>query len=307
MRRALLLLSLGYCLQACDGGAPLDPEPEPQPEPVDPCDPAAALPDTTRTVTVDGIERNYRLHLPSGYDRSPTPLVLNFHGLGSNGLQQEFFSEMDPVSDAENFIVAYPDGVGESWNAGVCCDPASSDGVDDVAFASAIIDDVATALCLDPKQVFAAGMSNGGFMSHRLGCELADRIAAIGPVAGGVVLPVCEPSRPMPVIHFHGTADDTVPFNGLPAFGLPAVPDMIADWADRNGCVGAPVETFLNGDSRCETFQDCAEGAEVTLCVVDGGGHTWPGGLPIPQLGFTTQDLDASQAMWDFFEQHPLP
>jgi polyhydroxybutyrate depolymerase len=293
------LLSIG-----CPG-API----EPIPQPLDPCDPEAILlrGDRSFNVEIDGIERSYVIASPVGYTNTPTPVVFNFHGLGSNGFQQRIFSEMDAVSDAENFIAVYPDGSGESWNAGECCPPASNSDTDDVAFVQAILDNLSESYCVDTKRIYATGMSNGGFFSHRLGCEVAEQFAAIAPVAGGVVLLDCQPSRPIPVMHFHGTADDTVPFNGIPAAGLPAIPDMINDWAARNGCQGAAVQTFLNGDSHCETFDNCTAGAEVTLCTVEGGGHTWPGGLEVPQLGFTTQDLDATQHMWDFFEQHILP
>jgi polyhydroxybutyrate depolymerase len=294
-------LSVG-CLETA-----LPPEPNPV-DPTDPCAPGAVLPNGgAESVVVGGLTRTFNVHVPASYDGSPIPVVLNFHGLGSNGFEQEILSEMTPLSDAENFIVVYPDGTGESWNAGECCAPASSNDVDDVAFVNAILDGLSADFCVDQKRVYATGMSNGGFFSHRLGCELAERIAAIAPVAGGVVLLACNPTRPVPVMHFHGTADTIVPFSGLAAFGLPPIPDMIAEWAARDNCQGAAVQTFLNGDSHCETFENCDAGAEVTLCTVEGGGHNWPGGFPVPQLGFTTQDLDASAAMWDFFLAHPLP
>jgi polyhydroxybutyrate depolymerase len=303
MKKLFLLLS--FIGVGCD---PVVLPPDP-PEPIDPC--AAGAPvlrgDEDFSVIIDGIERTYTVSAPTSYDGAPTPVVFNFHGLGSNGFEQRLFSKMDAVSDAEGFIAVYPNGTGESWNAGECCPPASNSDVDDVAFVQTMIADITASYCVDQKQIFATGMSNGGFFSHRLGCEVAEQFAAIAPVAGGVVLLDCQPSRPIPVMHFHGTADDTVPFDGLPQFGLPAIPDMINDWAARNGCQGAAVQTFLNGDSHCETFDNCAAGTEVTLCTVEGGGHTWPGGLEVPQLGFTTQDLNATQHMWDFFEQHPLP
>jgi polyhydroxybutyrate depolymerase len=301
-----ILLSALVLLSACDPG--LIEEPPPPPE--DPCAPGATIrSDQTRSVDFDGDTRSYRVHVPPGYQGGPTPLALNFHGLGSNGIQQELLSQMDGIADAEGVLVAYPEGTGvpQSWNGGVCCSPASSGGVDDVAFAEAVIDDLSTAFCVDQKRVFATGMSNGGFLTHRLGCELSDRIAAIAPVAGVLGVAACAPPRAVPVIQFHGTLDPLVPFDGNATLRFPPVAETIDGWAARNGCQGAAVETFRNGDSHCETFQDCAEGAEVTLCTVEGGGHNWPGGTPVPELGFTTQDLNASQAMLEFFLAHPLP
>jgi polyhydroxybutyrate depolymerase len=177
--------------------------------------------------------------------------------------------------------------------------------VDDVGFTRAILDTAESMLCIDTKRIFVTGMSNGGFMSHRLGCELADRIAAIAPVAGVLGVTPCTPSRPMPVMHFHGTADTLVPYNGDPTNGFISVPDSFAGWAMRDQCQGTPVETFNKVDSSCSSYTNCAGGAEVTLCTVQNGGHTWPGGPTIP-YGYTTPYLNATDAMWTFFAAHPL-
>jgi polyhydroxybutyrate depolymerase len=149
-------------------------------------------------------------------------------------------------------------------------------------------------------------MSNGGFMSHRIGCELADQFAAIAPVAGVLGIPTCNPSRPMPVIHFHGTADTLVPYDGNAAMGFIPVLDTFHGWADRDGCTGTPAQTYAKGDATCQTYSQCAGGAEVTLCTIDGGGHTWPGGTPVPTLGLTSTDINATDAMWTFFSAHHL-
>jgi polyhydroxybutyrate depolymerase len=108
-------------------------------------------------------------------------------------------------------------------------------------------------------------------------------------------------------MHFHGTADPLVPYTGSPGLSFPPVPDTFAGWAMRDGCTGMPAETFRMNDSHCSTYAQCKDGATVTLCTVDGGGHTWPGGLPVPSLGYTTPFLSATDAMWDFFMKHPLP
>ena len=273
------------------------------------CAPGAPVPGPfeVRPLTFDG-ERRYQIYVPATYDWSPTPVVLNFHGFSSDGGQEEFLTVMSAKAEAEGFILVYPEGTGAplSWNGGACCGDAAAALTDDVGFVSALIDDLATYLCVDARRIYATGMSNGGFLAHRLGCELADRIAAVAPVAGVMALPACNPSRPMPVMHFHGTDDMLVPWDGDPAAGFPSVLDSTAGWVLRDGCDPMSSITFMNGDSICETWSGCDGGAEVVLCTVTGGGHTWPGGSPVP-FGYTTYDLVANDAMWDFFVAHPLP
>src|SRR5262249_2956371 len=158
------------------------------------------------TIASGGAMRSVNVHVPASYDPSqPMALVLNFHGYSSNAQQEDLLSQMSAKADAAGFIAIHPEGTQNSWNAGACCGVAAQTGVDDVAFTKAILDEAASKLCVDAKRVFVTGMSNGGFMSNRLGCELADRVAAIAPVAGVVGITTCTPSRPMPVIHFHGT------------------------------------------------------------------------------------------------------
>jgi polyhydroxybutyrate depolymerase len=254
-------------------------------------------------------------------------VVLNFHGFTSDSSQQILLTNMNAKADAEGFIAVHPDGTGvvKSFNAGLCCGEALDNNTDDVGFVRDMLDNLASDLCVDPQRIFATGMSNGGFLSHRLACELADRIAAVAPVAGVMGLPSCTPVRPVPIMHFHGTADPLVPYMGgqpldLPEFGgvlptFPSVPDTFEGWRQRNGCPDPAQQpaaiTYQNGDVTCQTYQDCQGDAETTLCTVDGGGHTWPGGFPIEAvaiyLGHTTMDIVATDAMWTFFQRHPLP
>jgi polyhydroxybutyrate depolymerase len=264
--------------------------------------------DATWTLTSGGMVRAFNVHVPVKYDRTlATPLVLNFHGYSSNGAEENILALMSQKSDKEGFIAVHPEGVANSWNAGACCGTASQSGVDDVGFVKAMLDMLEQKLCIDTHRVFVTGMSNGGFMSNRLGCELADRIAAIAPVAGVLGMPTCTPSRPMPVIHFHGTADNLVPYTGNATQGFPDVPADFEAWALRDGCSATAVETYRKADSHCSSYASCNGGASVTLCTVDGGGHTWPGGTPVPSLGYTTTNLSATDMMWSFFQQHPLP
>jgi polyhydroxybutyrate depolymerase len=264
--------------------------------------------DDTWTVMSGGLARTLNVHVPKAYDpQKPMPLVLNFHGYSSNAVQEDLLSQMSAKADAAGFIAIYPEGTNSSWNAGACCGTAASSGVDDIGFVKDILAAAESKLCVDAHRIFATGMSNGAFLSHRIGCELADRFAAIAPVAGVVGVPSCTPSRPMPVIHFHGTADTLVPYDGSTSLGFGSVLDTFAGWGTRDACTDTPSTTYTNGDVSCSSYLHCAGGAAVTLCTVQNGGHTWPGGTPVPSLGYTTTNISATDAMWSFFEAHPLP
>jgi polyhydroxybutyrate depolymerase len=322
----LAALALALALAACDGGAPAqggDPPDggeavrgmdggDPNVEPGGSGCAGKFTPpaDQTLTVEADGRTRTFAVHLPSGYDATRrTPVVFNFHGFTSNGGQQQLYTRMNAKADAAGFVAVHPEGIGasQSWNGGACCGTAASEMADDVALTAAILDRLEAELCVDPRRVYSTGMSNGGFMSHRLACELAGRIAAIAPVAGVIGVTDCQPARPVPVMQFHGTMDTLVPWNGSSGLGFPGVEETMQQWAARNGCAATPAETYQKGDTTCVTWSGCQAGAEVVLCTVQDGGHTWPGGLPVGTLGKTTQDIVATDAMWDFFQKHPLP
>ena len=269
---------------------------------------APAMADDTWTIMSGGLSRTVNVHVPSSYDPSKAmPLVLNFHGYSSNAMQEDLLSQMSAKADTAGFIAIHPEGTDNSWNAGACCGLVAQNGVDDIGFVKDILDTVVDKLCVDAHRIYATGMSNGGFLSNRIGCELADRFAAIAPVAGVTGVPTCTPSRPMPVIHFHGTADTLVPYDGSATMGFVAVPDDFAAWGMRDACTDTPSQTYSMGDVACNSYLHCGGGAQVTLCTVQNGGHTWPGGTPIPALGYTTTNISATDAMWSFFQAHPLP
>ncbi|MEZ4258894.1 MAG: PHB depolymerase family esterase [Polyangiaceae bacterium] len=291
-----------------DAAAPPPALPGPAPEPCAGKAPQSG--DLDWKLDVGGRERVVHVHVPPSYDPSRgTPVVLDFHGFNSNASQQRVLSGMPAKADAAGFIAIHAEGVGtpQSWNAGACCGDAASGSVDDVAFVGKLLDEAEKQLCVDKRRVFATGMSNGGFLSHRLACELSNRIAAVAPVAGVVGVASCTPARPMSVLQFHGTLDGLVPYLGNPAQSFPSVADTVGAWAKRSGCADATRETFQKNDVRCVTHDGCKDGAEVSLCTVTGGGHTWPGGFPVPALGYTTPTIKATDMMWDFFVKHPLP
>lgn len=251
-----------------------------------------------------GLDRSFIVHVPPAYDGlEPVSLVLNFHGLTSNAGQQVFFSEMNDTADKEGFVVVYPEGIQSSWNAGECCGGAQSMGLDDVGFARAVVEAVEGVVCVDPRRVYATGMSNGGFMTNRLACEASDLFAAFAPVSAVLVLEPCENERPAPIMMFNGTADVLVSYEGGLFMGAEAT---FAGWAGRDGCVGDPVETFKNGAATCLTYDQCEGDAEVTLCTIEGMNHCWPGNdfCPLPPAN---TDISANDAMWAFFQAHPLP
>lgn len=265
------------------------------------------LPTGDHTVTIEWEERTrtYHVHVPASYDGSiAVPVVLNFHGYTSNASQQIALSGMNDKSDAEGFIAVHGEGWGstQSWNGGQCCGTAMDEDLDDVGLVRAIIDDLATRACIDRERIYATGMSNGGFLSHRLACEAGDVIAAIAPVAGVLGIPEedCTPPRAIPVMHFHGTNDTLVPYGGSSFTGFPSVPDTMMGWAERNGCTTGPDETYDVGNSHCETWTGCTGGVSVTLCTVEGGGHWWPGGPS------SSADIDATEAMWEFLSGYSL-
>ena len=273
-------------------GEPADAAPgTPDAAPVPGCAASAWTPGTTKTVELahGGLTRKYTVHVGSSAPvDTPTPVLFSFHGLTSNAWQQQWLSQGDKSADDNGFIVVYPEGVQASFNAEGCCGQAAQQGIDDVGFARAIVDDVAANVCIDRKRVYATGMSNGGFMSFRLACSAADVFAAIAPVAGALPA-ACAPARPVPVIAFHGDADNTVSY----ASGQAAV----ATFRTKNGCTGEPTRTMY-GSAYCDRWTACNAGVTVELCSFPGFGHWWPG---------TAQGRAATPAMWEFLSQYSLP
>ena len=190
--------------------------------------------------------------------------------------------------------------------------------VDDVEFTRQLLDDLATVVNVDKKRVFATGMSNGGIIAYRMASELSDRIAAIAPVGGPMGTETCNPKRPVPVIHFHGTDDENAPFKGGKGKGVSgtdfySVEHSVQAWVKANGCKDEPVVTKqqprVNDGTTIirRTYGDGKEGSEVVLVEIVGGGHTWPGGpSKVRFLGKTTMNISANDAMWEFFQKHPM-
>jgi polyhydroxybutyrate depolymerase len=239
-------------------------------------------------------------------------LVLSFHGRHGQGKGQAKLTGFSEVADRHGFIVVYPDGIDKSWNAMHGAGPAQEKGVDDVGFVDALIDRLQAEYAIDPNRVYAAGMSNGGFFSHRLGCELSTRLAAIASVAGQMgpeLAEICDPAEPVAVLDIHGTKDRIVPYDGGETKGggaLLSVEDTVDTWRQLNDCAMRSDVTLDKGDASCRTYRGCS--APVELCTIEGAGHTWPGGhqyMPRLLVGTTNRDVDASELIWEFFENNP--
>ncbi len=280
--------------------------------------------DYERFIRIGWRKRRYTLHVPPSYTPgTPMPLVLNLHGGGGRSATARLQSNMDSTSDRAGFIVVYPDGTGRTiwsrrlltWNAGECCGHAMEKGVDDVGFINAVLDDVATLFSVDTGRVYATGLSNGAMMVYRLACELTDRIAAIAPVAATMALKECNPSRPISVIHFHGTADRNSPFKGgvgsLAVVKMAHMPvmDDIMFWVEKDHCAREPVKTYSLPNTTVDIYR-AADGTEVELVKIKGMGHGWPGGrrmLKVELEGDISDSINANDMMWDFFQRHPMP
>jgi polyhydroxybutyrate depolymerase len=270
----------------------------------------ALLGKTNGAIVSSGETRNYLLYVPKTYDRSkPTPLVISLHPAAVRPETEMEVSRWNELADEHGFIVVYPAGSDfpRVWPMG-----RTSLGLD-VKFISDLIDRLEAGYNIDPRRIYADGMSIGGGMAFALACRLSDRIAAVGAVAAAQMLPWdwCRDSRPVPTIAFHGTADRAAPYAGGSSPIAPGTFPNIRDWtawvARRNQCQGGPSETRITASVRRLAYTNCAEHADVTLYTVEGGGHSWPGGKPLPEwiVGRTTREINATRLIWEFYVQHP--
>lgn len=274
------------------------------------------------TIVVDGRTRTYTLNLPPVYyDSSGFALVIAMHGGGGDAGQFESSSKLTTKANAAHFIVVYPEGVqstgplkARTWNAGSCCDYASENNIDDVAFISRLADKLISKYKINPKKLYATGHSNGGMMAYRLACGLSNKIAAIAANSCSMVLTQpCNPLRPVPVLHMHAIPDTNVPYQGGKGTGLsnayfPPVDSVLNVWSVINGCTTPPEITVAENKYTFTQWRDGANKVSIRYYLTQDGGHAWPGGLP----GRAGSDepskvINANDLLWDFFQQYQLP
>ena len=280
---------------------------------------AQAHEDLSDTLDVNGVERSFIAHFPTGYspDR-PAPLVVNLHGLSATNQMQVDYTEFNSSADISGYVSVYPQGQSElvrgqvqpHWNANF------GTQADDVTFISELIDLFIADFGIDRRRVFVTGFSNGGFMSYHLACTISEKIAAIAPVGGQMRVTgpqTCELSHNIPVLHFHSDNDQIVPITGIPQFTM-SVTDTTAYFANRYGCEEEPIKTAIedrNADDQSTAthwdYQGCQDGGAVEVYISHNGGHTWPDALESEELGVTNRDINANKLILSFFDRYQLP
>jgi polyhydroxybutyrate depolymerase len=262
------------------------------------------LPDgtTVHTMAFGGLDRSYRIHKPVGL-AGPVPLVVMLHGAFGDGEQAENSYGWDQLADSGKFVVAYPDGIGHTWNAHGCCGKAEQENIDDVGFITTMVGEISAALPIDQSRIYATGISNGGIMSYALACN-SGIFAAIGPDSATQLDP-CPAPHPTSVIHIHGTADRLVPYNGgqgASTVNGPSIPDVNAFWRKVDQC--GPPDVTTKPPLTTSTAA-CADRRSVVLITINGGRHQWPGGTTFLERLGPTQALNATETIWQFFAAHP--
>lgn len=276
-----------------------------------------------RSLEVDGLRRSYYVYTPKDYrPERPSPVVLAYHGGGLNARFMAAYSRLNAKADQAGFLAVYPNGYGVAdlfllFNGGGLISPLDALLPDDVAFTEALLDDLAKRRNIDPDRIYATGYSNGGQLCYLLASKLSHRIAAIAPVSGTQARDFPKPERPVSVMHFHGTADRIVPFDGPEAdtpwfLDFLSVDETIAMWEQNLDCTGnqqqALRDRYDDGTSVTQTTYTCPEDSELVLLTIEGGGHTWPGSRRrLRFLGRTTREVSANDLMWDFFRRHSRP
>ncbi|OQP51230.1 alpha/beta hydrolase family esterase [Niastella populi] len=268
----------------------------------------------------DGYLRSYLLNLPPDYNEGNNfPLVIALHGFAGNAGQMETDYKLTAKSNSAGFVIVYPEGVPSdgllglrTWNAGGCCDYAMHHNVDDVKFIRLLIQKLTEKYKIDPKKIYATGMSNGAMMTYRLGCELSTQLAAIAPVSGTLITrQPCEPARAVPLLHIHSSLDTTIPYPGGPGMAnyyFPPVDSALRVWAGINGCIPTP-NVITDAPLYTQTeYIDCTNNTSTQLFLTKDGGHSWPGGFQArPAADEPSKAFDATDLIWDFFSRYELP
>ena len=264
----------------------------------------------TQSITINsgGVDRDFFLYVPDIYDdNSPAPLVFCFHGYGSSASANLSYTGFRPVADTAGFILITPQGTTDAfgtphWNVGW-----GTSSVDDVSFVEDMIDYVNDNYNLNNDRIYSTGMSNGGFMSYLLACQLSDKIAAIASVTGSMspsTFGACLPNHPTPVLQIHGTNDPTIPYEGN--FVAEGIDNVLSYWANYNGCNTTPSQTPMPdinvGDGSTVdhfVYSGGTNGTTVELFKVYNGEHDWPG-------AFGNYDISSNIEIWKFFSRYDI-
>ena len=267
----------------------------------------------------EGLERTYFVHLPASYNTSISyPLIFAMHGgglLGYKGIEGQ--SQLSQLSDSENFIVVYPEGLKtlgfRTWNAGDCCPSATLLETDDIGFINSLLEKLKIELSINSKKVYATGFSNGGQMAYKLANRFPNKFAAVSAVAGVLQDFPFNPSRKVPIIHFHSYQDLTAPYNaGLSNApninnNFPSVDSTMRIIANNYNCSLIKKTIFSNTNTYdFFRYSDCDNNVRIELYVSQDGGHTWPGGKALTNNEITNH-FNASSIMWEFFKNYELP
>jgi len=273
------------------------------------------------TITVDGLKRDFITYIPAGVNgMEKLPVVVSLHGRLGTALGQMRFANFRPIADKEHFIIVCPQGIDRSWNDGRGT-PANAKGINDVKFIDELITYVLKTYNGDSTRVYVTGMSNGGFMTSRLACELNKRIAAIAVVGASMGKDIgFEPVKPMPAMYIQGTSDPLVPFaGGMMKAGaegnIYGHQEILQKWASVDGCNTNPAVTKIsvtvNDDTSVieEVYSNPSNNIKVIGYTIVNGGHTWPGGsqyMPKFVIGSVTKNLNACEVIWEFFKGNRL-
>lgn len=286
---------------------------------------------TRRTLVFKGLERVYRLYVPSSIQGKKPPLVLLLHGGGSDGRRLDRFTGFNRIAENEGVILLVPDGVERHWNDGRVSTGyrAHDTNIDDVGFISELIDRVSSEFNVDKDRVYVAGISNGGMMSYRIGLELPEKVAAIAPVVASLPEPLASKTFkdiPVPVVIVNGTDDPLVPWNGGEVTFMRktlgrvlSTPDTVSFWRKHNHSSATCTTSTLSDNDPSDgikvlrsEYKGGPDGSgDVVLYAVEGGGHTWHGPRPMVQylpparIGRASRDFDATEVIWEFFQKHP--
>ncbi len=272
---------------------------------------------STHTLLLDGIERGYNIYMPPIVGSQKLPLMIALHGGMGNASYMEKTSGLNNIANHGPFIVVYPEGTGgrfssmknrRTWNSGRCCGVATRQNTDDVKFIETMIDKIVSNYPVDGNRIYVTGMSNGAMMAYRLACEIPERISAVIPVSGTLATENCENAVNIPIMHIHGDQDNNVPFSGgrgsnsIARVSHRSVPETVKILTEPRNCKQPQVQYGNSGIAKSEYH--CKGGAPFTLVVLEGGGHSWPGGQGRTQTSSQASDnFSASEQAWLFAKQ----